>query len=240
MPITFNIKLISDPVCPQCYIAKKRLGRAMELYRKVIPGGKDDIFRISWHAYYLANNKSSPAEAMIRRFGGSSSTAQVMQTRLQAKGQIDGIKFSFGNRIGSSRDAHRLIYLAGQPDAPRQQQHQEGPLSSDGNTLQDKVVEGLFKRYFEENGDITCHEMLVDVAHKAGLDGSQVEQWLISGEGGDAVDGEAEEAVTKYGITGVPVIIINETVRIDGAQDVEEFFAQFVKIRDGLAGAVQG
>lgn len=274
----------------QCYIAKKRLDRAIELYRKVIPDGKHDIFHISWHAYYLANNRSSPAvltgaispilartancnpspdvqegepavvcdvktgtcavgnsipvqEAITRRFGGSTSTAEAMKSRLQAKGQIDGIKFSFGNRIGSSRDAHRLIYLAGQhdmQDSGQPQKPEDNLSSSDGCSRQNKVVEGLFKRYFEEDGDITSHEMLFEIAQTAGLDGDLVKKWLDSDEGGDVVDREAEAAVTKHGITGVPVLFINETVRIDGAQDVEDFFMEFVKIKDAGAGVVQG
>lgn len=189
---------------------------------------------------------------MTRRFGGSLSTAQAMQARLQTKGQQDGINFQFGNRIGSSRDAHRLIYLAKRHDLDRSQQQPEnqfpkGSRPADGQdmdidqerteTMQNMLVAGLFKAYFEENGDITSHEMLLTVAEKAGLDKEIVTKWLSSDEGGEIVDKEAEEAVTLHGITGVPVIFINDTVRIDGAQDVEDFFMELVRVRDGAARA---
>ena len=266
-------------------MGKKRLDRAIELYKRVIPNGKHDIFHITWHAYYLANNKSSPAvlsgavptdntttanlacdantqtctaittespsipiqEAITRRFGGSTSTATALQARLKAKGRSDGIEFSFGSRIGSSRDAHRLIYLAGVKDREARDLPEKEGGGDDGSetesgygSIQNAMIDELFKRYFEQDGDITSRDMLVEVGEKAGLDPGEVREWLVSGKGRDVVDKEAEEAVSRDGIMGVPVVFINGGVRIDGAQDVEDFFMEFVKVRESVSGELGG
>ncbi|KAK3331443.1 dsba-like thioredoxin domain-containing protein [Apodospora peruviana] len=252
----FTIKITSDPVCPQCYLGKKRLDRAIQLYKRVIPDGKHDTFIIEWLPFYLdrqpttartdtqlscntatktCNQSSSMplADRMLQRFGGSATTAEAMQACLRSKGQNEGISFSFGSRIGSTRDAHRLIHFAGLNQT--QQNTRTGE-------IQNSVVTELFRRYFEEDGDITSHHMLVEVGEQAGLDAEEVRDWLRSDQGGQEVDDLADQAV-REGVKGVPVFVITATqsedgdhgrgeekVQVDGAQDVEDFLGEFTRL----------
>lgn len=98
--------------------------------------------------------------------------------------------------------------------------------------LQTRAVEELFAAYFENEKDITSHEVLLEAAKKAGLDETEVKGWLGSDAGGDVVDKEVRVA-QLHGITGVPNFTINGKYEIGGAQDSKEF----IKIFQGLADA---
>ncbi|KAI1344419.1 DSBA-like thioredoxin domain-containing protein [Xylariaceae sp. FL0016] len=213
----FQIKIVSDTVCPWCYVGKKRLDRAIELYRKVYPGGSDDTFTISWYPFYL--DPTSPKvgmplmERMAQRFGMD--RVEGMQQRLTTIGREEGINFSFSSRIGNTRDSHRLIQLG----------------KTKGAGVENRVVLELFKSYFEGNGDITSHEMLLAAAQKAGLQGAEVQDWLETGKGGAEVDKEVEEAYA-LGIHGVPNFTIQGKHVVDGAQDVQVFLQEFARIKE--------
>ncbi|KAK6062640.1 DSBA-like thioredoxin domain-containing protein [Seiridium cupressi] len=202
----FNIKVISDPVCPFCYLGKTRLDKGIELctyileshtallalfteHRKVYPGGKDDTFNISWVAFYLdpgAPQVGIPLlERMEQRFGREK--VSMILEGLRKQGLENGVNFSTKSKIGNTRNAHRLIQLAKTKD----------------NETENQVIMELFKAYFEDGGDITSFETLIGAAVKAGLDENETEGWLESGKGGEAVDREVDEAYTK-GLNGVP------------------------------------
>jgi predicted DsbA family dithiol-disulfide isomerase len=205
----------------QCYIAKRRLDKAIELYRKVYPGGKDDVFTISWLPFYLdptSPEKGTPLlERFHQRFGPDKAAA--MQKRLHTIGRQEGIEFSFAGKIGRTRDSHRLIELAGRK----------------GAGVQNAVVLELFRSYFEGEGDITGHDTLVEAGVKGGLDRGEVRDWLETGKGGEEVDKEVEEAKEK-GIHGVPNFTIQEKYEVDGAQDPQDFIEVFVKVKETEAG----
>ncbi|KAI0599717.1 DSBA-like thioredoxin domain-containing protein [Biscogniauxia sp. FL1348] len=217
----FTIKIISDTVCPWCYVGKKRLDRAIDLYRKVYPGGKDDTFTISWSAFYL--DPTSPRvgipvlERMAERFG--TDRLQAIHQRLTAIGREEGIAFRFAGRIGNTRDSHRLIQLG----------------KTKGHEVENRVVLELFQAYFEGDGDITSHDTLVAAGEKAGLRAAEVREWLTSGKGGTEVDAEVLEANIR-GIHGVPNFIIQGTHVVDGAQDSQVFMAEFAKIKEAETG----
>ncbi|KAI1493784.1 DSBA-like thioredoxin domain-containing protein [Biscogniauxia mediterranea] len=217
----FMIKIVSDTVCPWCYVGKKRLDRAIDLYRKVYPGGKDDTFTISWSAFYL--DPTSPRvgipvlERMAERFG--TDRLQAIHQRLTAIGREEGIAFRFAGRIGNTRDSHRLIQLA----------------KTKGHEVENRVVLELFQSYFEGDGDITSHDMLIAAGEKAGLPAAEVREWLASGRGGAEVDAEVLEA-NMMGIHGVPNFTIQGTHVVDGAQDSQVFMAEFAKIKEAETG----
>jgi len=98
----------------------------------------------------------------------------MMQERLAQLGKSDGIDFKFGGKTGNTRDSHRLIQL-GKAKSP---------------AVQTRVVEELFATYFENEKDITSHDVLVDAGVKAGLNAAEVKEWLDSGKGGPEVDKE--------------------------------------------------
>ena len=144
---------------------------------------------------------------------GPQKSAAIIQT-LTEVGKENGIKFSFGGKTGNTRDSHRLLQLAGQK----------------GNDTQTKVVEELFKAYFEEEGDITSHDVLRDAAVKAGIEEGEVREWLKSDQGGEEVDREVLEAQMK-GISGVPNFTLQGKYEIGGAQDPEAFVSAFEQIK---------
>ncbi|KAJ3564829.1 hypothetical protein NPX13_g7714 [Xylaria arbuscula] len=213
----FNIKIVSDTVCPWCYVGKRRLDRAIELYRKTYPSGRDDTFTITWAPFYL--DPTSPAvgipvkERMVQKFGHD--RLDMMQQRLTMIGREEGINFSFNGRIGNTRDSHRLIQLG----------------KTKGNDVENRVVQELFKSYFEGDGDITSHATLIAAAEKAGLTSAEVKEWLETGKGGTEVDREVQEAYAK-GISGVPNITIQGAHSIGGAEDPEVFMSIFTRIKE--------
>ncbi|KAI0179885.1 DSBA oxidoreductase [Hypoxylon sp. FL1284] len=213
-----NIKIVSDTVCPWCYIGKRRLDKAIDLYRKVYPEGKDDTFSINWAPFYL--DPTSPkvgvpvTERMVERFGPQRFAA--LQQRLQLMGREEGIDFGFDGKVGNTRDSHRLIQLG----------------KTKGEDAQNRVVLELFRSYFESDGDITSHASLTRAAVKAGLDEAEVRDWLGSDKGGKEVDAEVQEAYAKD-IHGVPHFTIQGKYDVDGAQDVQAFLEAFAKAKAG-------
>ncbi|KAI0160208.1 DSBA-like thioredoxin domain-containing protein [Xylariaceae sp. FL1272] len=212
----FNIKIVSDTVCPWCYVGKKRLDRAIELYRKSSPAARDDTFTISWAPFYLdptAPKVGVPLmERMAEKFGPG--RLEMMQQRLLMIGKEEGINFAFSSRTGNTRDSHRLIQLA----------------KTKGNDVENRVVTELFKSYFEGAGDITSTETLVTAAERAGLSTTEVKDWLSTGKGGPEVDKEVQEAYAKN-IHGVP----NFTIQghdVGGAQEPETFLEIFSQIKE--------
>lgn len=218
----FNINIISDPVCPFCYLGKKRLDKGIELYRKVYPGGKNDTFNISWSAFYLdpeLPQVGTPlAGHMERKFGKD--RVPAVRERLRKHGLQDGINFNPDSKIGHTRNAHRLIQFA----------------KTMGNEAENRVVMELFHAYFEEGGDITSFDLLTDVAVKAGFDRAEASDWLRSDQGGKEVDQEVE-AANALGIHGVPNFTIQGDWKVDGAQDPQDFMEAIVAAKEGKAAA---
>lgn len=145
---------------------------------------------------------------------GEQRTAMIFE-RLAAAGKDVGINFSFGGKTGNTRDSHRLIQLG----------------KSKGPEMQTKVVEALFKAYFEDEKDITSHEVLREAGVNSGLDEQEVKAWLESDKGGEEVDREVLEAQQKD-ISGVPNFTLQGKYEIGGAQDPEAFVKIFERIKE--------
>ncbi|KAK8054897.1 DSBA-like thioredoxin domain-containing protein [Apiospora rasikravindrae] len=205
----FKIDIISDNVCPFCYLGKVRLEKAIEKYKQTYPGGADDTFTLTWKPFYL--DPTSPAkgmpiqERMAQKFGGPERAAQ-MQRQLAHAGRLDGVEFTGRGLVGNTRDSHRVVELG----------------RSKGHAVQNAVILELFKSYFSEGGDITSHDMLVAAAEKAGIEPAETRAWLKEGKGGEEVDAMVQEAYAKN-VSGVPHITIQGKYEISGAQDPEIF-----------------
>lgn len=139
----------------------------------------------------------------------------MIMERLTAVGKDAGIDFSFGGKTGNTRDSHRLVVLG----------------ESKGPNVQTRVVEELFKTYFEEEGDITSHDVLTKAGVRAGLDEAEVKNWLESDEGGAEVDKEVSEAQIR-GVSGVPNFVLQGKYEIGGAQDAEAFVKVFERVKE--------
>lgn len=212
----FSIAIVSDTVCPWCYVGKKKLDAGIKAYQNAHPASQD-TFSTTWLPFYL--NPASPKVGInklqyYKEKFGEERTGMILE-RLAGVGKEVGVNFSFGGKTGNTRDSHRLIQL--------------GKLK--GPEVQTKVVEELFKSYFENEGDITSHEMLQAAGVKAGLDAIDVKEWLNSDKGGPQVDREVLEAQMR-GISGVPNFVMQGKYEIGGAQDAENFVKVFERIKE--------
>ncbi|KAL4944082.1 hypothetical protein BDV06DRAFT_188272 [Aspergillus oleicola] len=227
----FNIQIISDAVCPWCYVGYRRLSRAITTHAQKYPS---DTFKITWSPFYL--NASSPgfpgvdkAQFYESKFGAAR-TGMIFQ-RLAAVGSEEGIKFSFGGRTGKTRDAHRVIRLAGLKEKESQGvkgAEQEGQIGG----IQTRVVERLFRAYFEEEKNITDRQVLIEAAVGGGLNEKEVEGLLEEGNdlGGKEVDEDAEGARKQF-VTGVPYFMVQGMYAVEGADEPETFLEVFGKIK---------
>jgi predicted DsbA family dithiol-disulfide isomerase len=193
------------------------LERAIAVHKKVVAGGTEDTFTITWFPFYLDPSLPKvgidPKTRLIQKFGADK--VEMIHNRLRNLGHTDGINFSLNGKIGNTRDAHRLVQLA----------------KTKSNEAENKLVLEIFKSHFEEDGDVTSQAMLIAAAEKAGLDKSEAKAWLDSGKGGDEVDREVEEAYRK-GVNGVPSFTINDRYQVEGAQDVNTFLEEFARVKE--------
>lgn len=184
-----------------------------------------DTFTVRWTPFYLdvrqAGGARAPAidkrEAFVRKHGEE--RAPELYERIASTGALVGIDFRFGGRTGGSRDAHRLVDLAGRKGGPE---------------VQWKVVDRLFQACHEEERDVSDVAVLLDVAREVGLDEREVRDCLESEEIAKAVDDEAMKA-RENGITGVPHFSINNRFDITGAQESLAFvklFERLVKLEE--------
>jgi len=151
---------------------------------------------------------------MIQKNGET--IARGAQTRLQRLGQVYGINFSFEGKVGNSRMSHRLTQYAGTKEP----------------AMQRRVIEMIFERHFEGTGDINDKDFLLEIARGAGLEESQVSQYLDSDTVAAEVDSTADGARSK-GINHVPTVELNG-MRIEGADEPGEFYEALVKVRESV------
>ncbi len=201
MPLTIDV--ISDVVCPWCYIGKRRLEAALAEYSRGNPDAAPP--EIHWRAFEL--NPDLPAAGVDRRehyrakFGDDHEAALAP---VQAAGREAGIVFAFDRiaRQPNTRVAHALIAAAPRP------------------AVQEELVEGFFRAFFVEGVDLTQPRSLETVALRAGLEGEAVRAVLGDGAGLDRVAAE-EEAAREIGVDGVPVFIFNHRYVVTGSQPAE-------------------
>jgi len=207
-----TLDIISDPICPWCYIGKARLDQA------IAETGLDP-FDISWRIFQP--NPAMPPEGMDRqeyletKFGGPEGAERVYShvRRTAAETGLD-LKFDAIKRTPNTFDAHRLIRWAG----------------TTGN--QSAVVQQLFHRYFEQGEDISDHAVLLDAATSAGMERTAVAE-LLAGDADRETLSEEEQAARRMGVGGVPCFVIDGRYVLQGAQDV----ATWRKVIAGIGAA---
>jgi predicted DsbA family dithiol-disulfide isomerase len=194
------IDVVSDVVCPWCYLGKARLELAIAEVQDEV--GVD----VNWRPYRL--NPDYPPEgvdqkaALEKKLGGPERVAEghKMLTEL---GREVGINFNFeAIRIGpNTLDAHRLIHWAMIEDRDKA----------------DRVVDGLFKANFEQGLNVGDHDVLLEIAEKSGLDRAVTASLLASDADRNLVVEEIESA-QKMGVNGVPFFIFDQQYAVSGAQ----------------------
>ena len=211
-----TLDIISDPICPWCYIGKARLDQA------IAETGLDP-FDVSWRIFQL--NPDMPPEGMDRqqylqaKFGGPAGAKQVYD-RVRKFAEESGLTLDFDGirKTPNTFDAHRLIRWA----------------RTTGN--QSAVVQQLFRRYFEQGQDISDPEILLDVAESAGMDRPVIEQ-LLAGDADRDLLAEEEDSARRMGVTGVPCFIVGGRYIMQGAQDVETWKKVIAEIDEALRNA---
>ena len=207
---TGRIDIISDAICPWCYIGKRQFERALPLL------AADGLtFEVHWHAYQL--NPDMPAEGVdraeyrMKKFGSLERTRQ-MDARVAEAGAAVGldIRHDLMRRTPNTVAAHRTIWLAGQMG------------------VQDAVVEALFRGFFTEGRDIGDIATLIELAASAGLDAARVAAMLAGAEGRDEVLGE-DEMARRSGIDGVPSFTMRGHVLFSGAVPAETMAEAFAR-----------
>ncbi len=210
--MTVQIDVISDVVCPWCFIGKRRLTRALELLRD--SADRAPQVQVAWHPFQL--NPNLPFDGMDRgqyltlKFG---SRAPDVYARVAAAGRSVGIDFAFERivRQPNTTPAHQLIGLA--------QLHGK----------QDEMVETLFRGYFLEGVDMTQADNLVALARGAGLDGEAARACLGDDAQRQAVlaqDGQAR----ALGVSGVPFFIFGRRLAMSGAQEPEVLLRALIEV----------
>jgi predicted DsbA family dithiol-disulfide isomerase len=213
--MAFTIDVISDAVCPWCFIGKRRLDAALAALARTDPGFSP---RVNWHPFEL--NPDLPASGVARKsyleakFGGPERAAEIY-ARVRAAGDTVGIAFDF-ERIAvqpNTLDTHRLIGWA------QRGGHDAGEL-----------VERLFTAYFIDGRNLAERAVLADVAGEAGLDRAAALAWLETGDDGGAIR-NMETRARELGVSGVPFFIFDEKRAVSGAQPVETLLAAIDEAR---------
>jgi len=197
-----KIDIVSDAVCPWCYIGKKRLDKALNKYKKY-------KFDINWHAFQL--NPSMPRNGMDRKqylfskFGGENRATDIYK-QIELAGLCSGIEFNFGQitTMPNSFSAHILIEY------------------SKEEKLQSDIIEELFNAFFIEGKDIGNLEVLLEIARKNNI--KNISKNIFS-ERKDIIHNVqiSDNTSRKKGISGVPFFIINNNYAVSGAQESEVF-----------------
>lgn len=200
-PTTANtnliIEVISDAICPWCWVGKRRLDRALAALSPQISA------TVTWRPFEL--NPDMPKEGLDRRAYrsrkfGSWERSQGLDAQVAAAAKADGLDFRHDRmeRTPNTIDAHRLIWLAGR----------------EGN--QDAVVEGLFSAYFHEGRDVGKSDVLIEVGSSGGLDPARISRMLASDEGLNEVAAELDRA-GRLRVSGVPTVVVNGRPLFSGA-----------------------
>src|SRR5450755_3714500 len=206
---TLAIEVISDAICPWCWVAKRRLGRAIAALAPAMTAS------VTWRPFEL--NPEMPKAGVDRRAYrsakfGSWQRSQALDAQVAAAGRSEGLAFNHDKmkRTPNTVDAHRLILLAGQQGK------------------QDDVVEGLFAAYFNEGRDIGDAAILADVGASAGLDRARILAMLASDEGQAEVRSELQRAVSLR-VSGVPTVLADGVPLFSGAIRAELMEAELRK-----------
>ncbi|RVD64289.1 DsbA family protein [Mesorhizobium sp. M7A.F.Ca.ET.027.03.2.1] len=197
-----TVDVVSDVVCPWCFIGQKRLDRAIAAV------GDVDV-HVRWRPFQL--DPTIPPEGkdrreyMLAKFGSDERIREI-HARIEPLGEIEGISFAFDaiKVAPNTLDAHRLIRWAG----------------AAGEAIQNRLVRRLFQLNFEEGANIGDHAVLVEAAREAGMDASVVATLLPTEADVEAVRTEIATA-SRMGISGVPCFLLEGKYAVMGAQDAD-------------------
>ena len=204
-PLTIDI--VSDVVCPWCYIGKRHVESAVEQWKAANPHGEVNI---RWHPFQL--NPDLPLEGTDRKgyleakFGGPQ-RAKEIYGRVAAAGRNAGLELNFDGikKQPNTLAAHALIAYAQSVDESRHA---------------DAIVERLFKAYFVDGEFIGDIDTLIGIASECGLD-ADTTRTVLSESATLKQVAHQDASVRQQGVTGVPFLVFNNRVSLSGAQPPE-------------------
>ena len=201
-----RVDVWSDPVCPWCYIGKRRFESALARF-----DGRDRV-ELVHHAFQLnpaatPGVTSSRREMLMRKYRLSAGQVDDMDARMTATAAADGLEYHLdGTVTGNTFDAHQLLQLARERGA------------------QDALLERFYRAYFTERRSLFDAPSLLQLAHDVGLDREEAEAALRDRRYADAVAADID-AARRVGVTGVPFFVIDSRLALSGAQPPETFLA---------------
>ncbi|WP_421994671.1 DsbA family oxidoreductase [Reyranella sp.] len=203
-----RIDVISDAICPWCYIGKRHLERALDLLEQ-----QRLRFTVAWHPFQL--NPEMPregvdrAEYRIAKFGSAERSRQLDERITEAAASV-GLDFHLDRltRTPNTLDAHRVIRMAGEQG------------------VQDGVVEALFEGYFCRGADIGDARVLAELGARGGLAHDDVEA-MLAGDAGLKEVTAADRMARNAGIQGVPSFALQGHILFSGAVPAEEMAQAF-------------
>jgi predicted DsbA family dithiol-disulfide isomerase len=216
-PRVFTIDVVSDVVCPWCYIGKRRLARALA---RLARRHGDVDFQVSWHPFQL--NPDLPAGGVDRsqyvadKFGGPERAAESTLASARPGRASDPFAFERIERQPNTLDAHRLVSWA----------QRQGPA--------DALIEALFRACFLDGRYLGDRATLATIAGEAGFDAESARAMLAGDEGIENVRA-LDARVRELGVTGVPFFIFDNRVAVAGAQEPE---ALIEAVEEALAAPV--
>jgi predicted DsbA family dithiol-disulfide isomerase len=198
-----DVEIWSDINCPWCYIGKRRFETALAEFEHA------DEVTLTWRSFEL--DPSAPAEVpgrgaamLAEKYGMALERAQEMERNVSETATGAGLDYDLENaRLGSSFDGHRLIHLAGR------------------HGLQDAMKERLLRARFTDGLLISDHDTLVELGVEVGLDADEIRELLAGDLFAEEVR-EDEATARAFGITGVPMFVINREFGASGAQPPEQ------------------
>ncbi len=199
-----HIDVVSDVVCPWCFIGKRHLDEALSEWRAAHP---ESSVTVNWHPFFLNPDTPEGGEPyrpfLEKKFGGPQGLAEIWQRVCEA-GKPAGIDFAF-EKIelrANTLAAHRLIHHA----------------QATGTATQAAaLVESLFAAQFLEGRHIGDRTILAEIAGACGFDAAAVTAYLESDEDAETVREDAEQS-RRMGINGVPFFVFNQKLAASGAQ----------------------
>ena len=210
---TVTVQVWSDVVCPWCYIGKRKFASGLaQVEAELAQQGVEVAFDVSYHPYQLDPTASPGSAAPVidayaKKFGGHERAEAIIANVSQRAAEV-GLDFRMDRALrANTLLAHRVIWLAAQPDSP---------------VAQDAMKERLLRAYFHDGLNIGDPDVISDCANEVGFDRDAVYEFLASGRGTAEVRAELDVA-SDNGITAVPTYVVNGQWAIPGAQEPETF-----------------
>ena len=218
--------MVSDLVCPWCYIGKRRFDNALAQLAAPV---SSPAVTITYRAYQLdpgAPQDTAPEpvrDVYARKFGGVARADEIL-ANVTAVARDEGITFNMHNAVrANTLRAHRLLKLV-ELEAP---------------SLQAAVNESIMAAYFTEGRNIADVATLIDCAARVGFSSSATTEQLVGdgiSNGASSITARAVAADLLWAadrdITAVPTFVINDSFAVPGAQDTSTFVRLLTKMFD--------